>query len=127
MPKLLLVEDNDLNRDMLYRRLLRRGHDVALAINGEDALLQARTQPFDLIVMDLRLPDLSGWEVTRALRGDERTRKIPIIALTAHARESDRAEAIEAGCDDYDTKPVDMIRLSAKIANLLDRREKPPA
>ena len=128
MPRVLLVEDNDLNRDMLQRRLARRGYEVVLAINGAEALAVARAGNVDLLLMDLRLPDVSGWDVTRRLRGDEETKTLPIIALTAHARPSDRQEALDAGCDEYDTKPVDMPRLLEKIERLLRARGiTPPA
>src|SRR5581483_1599754 len=102
----LVIEDNELNRDMLRRRLERKGYVVQVAVDGASGLAAARADAPDLILMDIRLPDLNGRDVTRALRADEATRTIPVIALTAHAMEGDRAEALAAGCDDYDTKPV---------------------
>ena len=119
MQKILLVEDNEMNRDMLSRRLQRRGYSVANAEDGEKGLLLARSEAPDLILMDISLPAMDGWEVTRLLKANQSTRHIPIIALTAHAMVSDREKAIVAGCDDYDTKPVDFGRLSEKIENLL--------
>jgi CheY-like chemotaxis protein len=119
MQKILLVEDNEMNRDMLSRRLQRRGYSVVNAEDGEKGLLLARSEAPDLILMDISLPAMDGWEVTRLLKANQSTRHIPIIALTAHAMVSDREKAIVAGCDDYDTKPVDFGRLSEKIENLL--------
>ncbi|OLD71049.1 MAG: two-component system response regulator [Acidobacteria bacterium 13_1_40CM_2_56_11] len=119
MPKILLVEDNEMNRDMLSRRLQRKGYSVVTADDGEKGLLLARSETPDLILMDISLPVMSGWEVTRLLKANESTRHIPIIALTAHAWVTDRQKAIEAGCDDYDTKPVELGRLSEKIESLL--------
>ena len=119
MPKILLVEDNEMNRDMLSRRLQRKGYSVITADDGEKGLLLARSETPDLILMDISLPVMSGWEVTRLLKANESTRHIPIIALTAHAWVTDRQKAIEAGCDDYDTKPVELGRLSEKIESLL--------
>ena len=119
MPKILLVEDNEMNRDMLSRRLQRRGYTVVNAEDGEKGLLLARSEAPDLILMDISLPAMDGWEVTRLLKASPSTRHIPIIALTAHAMVSDREKAIVAGCDEYDTKPVDFGRLSEKIENLL--------
>jgi two-component system, cell cycle response regulator DivK len=119
MPKILLVEDNEMNRDMLSRRLQRKGYSVVTAHDGEQGLLMARSEMPDLILMDISLPLMGGLEVTRLLKGDEATRQIPIIALTAHALVTDRDKAFEAGCDDYDTKPVEFGRLSEKIENLL--------
>jgi CheY-like chemotaxis protein len=119
MPKILLVEDNEMNRDMLSRRLQRKGYSVVTAEDGEKGLLLARSEMPDLILMDISLPVMGGWEVTRLLKADDSTRHIPIIALTAHAWVTDREKAIEAGCDDYDTKPVEFTRLSEKIENLL--------
>ncbi len=121
MAKILLVEDNELNRDMLSRRLTRRGYDVAAAIDGEEALAMAAAQGPDLILMDMSLPVMDGWEVTRRLKADEKTRPIPVIALTAHAMSGDRELALAAGCNDYDTKPVDLNRLLLKIEALLAR------
>src|SRR5258707_11090331 len=119
MQKILLVEDNEMNRDMLSRRLQRKGYCVVTAEDGEKGLLLARSETPDLILMDISLPVMSGWEVTRLLKANEATRHIPIIALTAHAWITDRKKAIEAGCDDYDTKPVEFGRLSEKMENLL--------
>jgi CheY-like chemotaxis protein len=119
MPKILLVEDNEMNRDMLSRRLQRKGYSVVTAEDGEKGLLLTRSEMPDLILMDISLPVMGGWEVTRLLKADDATRHIPIIALTAHAWVTDREKAIEAGCDDYDTKPVEFTRLSEKIENLL--------
>ena len=119
MPKILLVEDNEMNRDMLSRRLQRKGYSVVTAEDGEKGLLLARSETPDLILMDISLPVMSGWEVARLLKANESTRHIPIIALTAHAWVTDRQKAIEAGCDDYDTKPVELGRLSEKIESLL--------
>lgn len=119
MAKILLVEDNEMNRDMLSRRLERRGHSVALAIDGPSGLAGAKTGSPDLILMDMSLPVIDGWEAARRLKADPATAKIPIIALTAHAMAEDRDKALAAGCDDYDTKPVELTRLLAKIDRLL--------
>ena len=119
MPKILLVEDNEMNRDMLSRRLQKKGYTVVTAQDGEKGYSLARSEAPDLILMDISLPAMDGWEVTRLLKANALTRHIPIIALTAHAMVSDRKKAIEAGCDDYDTKPVDFGRLSEKIENLI--------
>jgi CheY-like chemotaxis protein len=119
MATILLVEDNDLNRDMLSRRLVRRGYAVITARDGEEAHTMACSQGPDLILMDIGLPDMDGWQVTRLLKSHPRAREIPIIALTAHALLTDREKAREAGCDDYDTKPVEFTRLIEKIENLL--------
>jgi CheY-like chemotaxis protein len=119
MPRILLVEDNEMNRDMLSRRLERRGHSVIMANDGEQGLSMASTEMPDLILMDISLPVMDGCEVTRLLKSDYRTRHIPVIALTAHALVTDRVKAINAGCDDYDTKPVEFGRLSEKIRNCL--------
>jgi len=121
MPKILLVEDNEMNRDMLSRRLLKKGYEVTLAVDGIQALEMARADIPDLILMDLRLPKLDGWEVTRRLRADRSTARIPIVALTAHAMAGDREKALEAGCSDYDVKPVNFARLHEKIQALLAR------
>jgi two-component system cell cycle response regulator DivK len=125
MPRILLVEDNETNRDMLARRLGRKGYDVASASDGPGGLAMARAGGFDLILMDMSLPGLDGWEVTRRLKADGRTRDIPVIALTAHAMTGDRERALSAGCDDYDTKPVDLPRLLEKIAAQLARGGEP--
>jgi CheY-like chemotaxis protein len=123
MPhKILLVEDNELNRDMLTRRLTRKGFDVKVAIDGLAGLELAAAESFDLILMDMSLPELDGWEATRRLRADPKTQSVPIIALTAHAMAGDRERALEAGCDDYDSKPVDMPRLLGKIEAILEAR-----
>jgi two-component system cell cycle response regulator DivK len=123
MVKILLVEDNEMNRDMLSRRLQRRGYEVSGAGDGLEGINKARSTPFDLILMDLSLPVLDGWQATRALKADPNTRTIPVIALTAHAMPGDRDRALAAGCDDYDTKPVDFTRLVDKIeAQLTQRR-----
>ena len=119
MPKILLVEDNEMNRDMLSRRLQRKGYTVVTAHDGEQGHLLAHSERPDIILMDISLPVMDGWEVTRLLKANEATRHIPIIALTAHALVTDRAKAFEVGCDDYDTKPVEFGRLNEKIDNLL--------
>ena len=119
MPKILLVEDNEMNRDMLSRRLQRKGYSVVTAQDGEQGHSLACSEMPDLILMDISLPLRDGWEVTRLLKNNESTQHIPIIALTAHAWVTDRDKAFEAGCDDYDTKPVEFGRLSEKIENLL--------
>lgn len=119
MSTILLVEDNELNRDMLSRRLVRRGFEVLLAVDGEQALQAAgRSQPA-LILMDMSLPGMDGWEATRRLKSNPSTASIPVIALTAHAMASDRDSALAAGCDDFDTKPIEFDRLLAKIAALI--------
>ncbi len=119
MSKILLVEDNEMNRDMLSRRLERKGFEVILAEDGQEGLAAAREQKPDLILMDLSLPILDGWEATRQLKADETTRGIPVIALTAHAMASDERQAREVGCDDFDTKPIEMPRLLQKIETCL--------
>jgi two-component system cell cycle response regulator DivK len=119
MSKILLVEDNENNRDMLTRRLQRRGFDVVGAVDGEEAQSVAREQSPDLILMDMSLPVVDGWEATRRLKADPVTGRIPVIALTAHAMAGDRDKALQAGCDDYDTKPIELPRLLEKIAALL--------
>ena len=119
MPKILLVEDNEMNRDMLSRRLQRKGYSVITAPDGEQGHSLACSEAPDLILMDISLPVMNGWEVTRLLKTNDATKHIPIIALTAHALVTDRQKAFEAGCDDYDTKPVEFNRLSEKIDNLL--------
>jgi two-component system, cell cycle response regulator DivK len=121
MPKLLLVEDNEMNRDMLSRRLMRKGYEVLIAVDGSEGIAQARTARPDLILMDMSLPVLDGWEATRRLKADDATKAIPIIALTAHAMSGDRERAFEVGCDDYDTKPIELSRLLEKIEALLQR------
>jgi two-component system cell cycle response regulator DivK len=119
MPKILLVEDNEMNRDMLSRRLKRHGYSVVTALDGAQGHAMASSENPDLILMDIGLPDMDGWEVTRLLKSNEQTRHIPIIALTAHALVTDRQKAFETGCDDYDTKPVDFARLTEKMESLL--------
>ncbi|MGI8820376.1 MAG: response regulator [Chthoniobacterales bacterium] len=119
MPRILLIEDNEMNRDMLSRRLERRGYQVVLATDGENGVEMARADLPDLVLMDMSLPVLDGWEATRRLKADPATLHIPVIALTAHAMSSDRDKALEAGCDDYDTKPVELSRLLSKIEALL--------
>jgi two-component system cell cycle response regulator DivK len=121
MPKLLLVEDDALNRDMLSRRLQRKGFEVIMAVDGEQALETAKRILPDLILMDMRLPSLSGWETTRLLKSGQETAKIPVLGLTAHAMAEDRQRCLEAGCDAYQTKPVDFDLLIAKISELLQR------
>src|SRR6202047_5598327 len=125
MPKILLVEDNEMNLDMLSRRLERRGYTVVTAIDGRQGHLLAHSESPDIILMDISLPVMDGWEVTQLLKAHEATRHIPIIALTAHALVSDRAKASEAGCNEYDTKPIEFERLCQKIDSLL--AEKKPA
>ena len=119
MAKILLVEDNELNRDMLSRRLMRKGYEVVLAEDGAQGVAAATAGRPDLVLMDMSLPVLDGWEATRRLKAAPETRPIPVIALTAHAMSSDREKALEAGCDDYDTKPVELERLLGKIERLL--------
>jgi two-component system, cell cycle response regulator DivK len=121
MAKILLVEDNEMNRDMLSRRLGRRGYDVTIAVDGEQGVAMARSEAPALILMDMSLPGLDGWEATRQIKATPETRSIPVIALTAHAMSGDREKAIAAGCDDFDTKPVDLARLIEKIEALLGR------
>jgi CheY-like chemotaxis protein len=123
VTKILLVEDNEMNRDMLSRRLMRHGFDVVVATDGGEGVSRAAVERPDLILMDMSLPVIDGWEATRRIKAEPDTRDVPVIALTAHAMESDRAQAVAAGCDDYDTKPVELPRLIAKIRSLLkDRR-----
>ena len=119
MPTLLLVEDQEMNRDMLSRRLTKRGYDVSIAVDGAEGLEKARTELPDLILMDMSLPVMHGWDATRELKGSTDTSGIPIIALTTHAMSGDREKALEAGCDDFDTKPYDMPRLLGKMEALL--------
>jgi two-component system, cell cycle response regulator DivK len=122
MLTVLLVEDNELNRDMLSRRLRRRGFTVVTAVDGQQALELVRSAPPDLILMDMSLPVMDGWEATRRLKADSATAAIPVLALTAHAMAGDRERTLEAGCDDFDTKPVDLDRLLAKMDALLTRK-----
>ena len=119
MARILLVEDNEMNRDMLSRRLARRGHAVEMAVDGPEGVAKAVDGGYDLVLMDMSLPEIDGWEATRRIRAAEDGRRVPIIALTAHAMAGDREKALEAGCNDYDTKPVDLDRLLGKIQALL--------
>jgi CheY-like chemotaxis protein len=121
MTKILLVEDNEMNRDMLSRRLARKGYEVIMALDGRQAVEMATAETPDLILMDMSLPVIDGWEATRQVKAAPATRAIPVIALTAHAMAGDREKAIQAGCDDYDTKPIDLPRLLEKITTLLER------
>ena len=125
MPKLLLVEDNEESRDGLARHLRRKGYDVLLAVDGRQAVEAAHAGALDLILMDMSLPVLDGWEATRQLKAAPQTRGIPVISLTAHAMAGDREKALEAGCDDYDTKPIEFPRLLAKIESLLGKSAAP--
>jgi two-component system, cell cycle response regulator DivK len=125
MPKILLVEDNEMNRDMLSRRLVRKGYDVVMAEDGQQGVDLAGTVAPDLILMDLSLPVIDGWEATRQIKAADATRAIPVIALTAHAMVGSEAQALAAGCDDFDTKPVDLTRLLGKIEALLQRAAAP--
>jgi two-component system cell cycle response regulator DivK len=119
MPKILLVEDNEMNRDMLSRRLIRNGYEVSIAVDGQQGAEMALSERPDLILMDMSLPGIDGWEATRRIKANDATRRIPVIALTAHAMAGDREKAMEVGCEDYDTKPVEISRLLGKIAALL--------
>ena len=119
MAKVLLVEDNEMNRDMLSRRLLRQGFEVAVAVDGQAGVDAARASRPDIVLMDMSLPVLDGWEATRQLKASPETRGIPVIALTAHAMAGDRQQALDAGCDDYDTKPIELPRLLEKMRRLL--------
>jgi two-component system cell cycle response regulator DivK len=121
MAKILIVEDNEMNRDMLSRRLARRGYEIAIAVDGEEGLRVAQAERPDVILMDMSLPVMDGWEATRQLKGEAATRTIPVIGLTAHAMTGDRDRALAAGCDDYDTKPIELPRLLDKIEALLGR------
>ncbi len=125
MPKILLVEDNEMNRDMLSRRLQKRGYEIVMAFDGAQGVQAAQTTAPDLILMDMSLPLIDGWEATRRIKANPATRHIPIIALTAHAMSDDRAKAMEAGCDEYDTKPIDLERLLPKIQSLLNQTVEP--
>ena len=125
MARILLVEDNELNRDMLSRRLIRRGYEVDMAVDGEEALIAVRDGRPQLVLMDMSLPLIDGWEATRRLKADPDLRHIPVIALTAHAMSGDRERALEAGCDEFDTKPIELERLLAKIEALLARTSPP--
>jgi two-component system cell cycle response regulator DivK len=121
MPKILLVEDNEMNRDMLSRRLLRNNFEVVMAVNGQEGVDMAKSERPDLILMDMSLPVMDGWTATRTIKADDSTKAIPVIALTAHAMESDREQAMQAGCDDFDTKPIELPRLLGKINALLPK------
>ena len=125
MPKILLVEDNEMNRDMLSRRLERRGYEVVIAVDGQQGVDLAQSTRPDLILMDMSLPVIDGWEATRQLKAKDEIKATPIIALTAHAMSGDREKALEAGCDDYDTKPIEFSRLLAKIEVALVRKARP--
>jgi two-component system cell cycle response regulator DivK len=127
MPKILLVEDNEMNRDMLSRRLQRKGYEVVIAVDGGEGVEMAHSQAPDLILMDMSLPVLDGWEATRRLKAAPDTAAIPVIALTAHAMATDREKAMEAGCDDYDTKPIELPRLLGKIETWLSGAGTRPA
>ena len=122
MTRILLVEDNEMNRDMLSRRLVRNGYEVVIAIDGQQGVDMALSERPDLILMDMSLPVIDGWEATRRVKANDATRQIPVIALTAHAMAGDREKAMEVGCEDYDTKPVEITRLLGKIAALLKPR-----
>jgi two-component system, cell cycle response regulator DivK len=124
MRKILLVEDNEMNRDMLSRRLQRKGYEVVIAVDGAQGLAMARTELPDLILMDMSLPVLDGWQATRAIRADPGLATVPVIALTAHAMAGDYERCLAAGCDDYDTKPIELARLLGKIEGLLQRTVK---
>jgi two-component system cell cycle response regulator DivK len=123
MTKILLVEDNEMNRDMLSRRLQRKGYDVLIAVDGEAGVQMTASERPDLVLMDMSLPTVDGWEATRRIKGMPETASIPVIALTAHVMNGDRDKAIEAGCDDYDSKPVDFERLLAKMQALLRKKD----
>jgi len=125
VPKILLVEDNEMNRDMLSRRLERRGYQVVIAVDGAEGVAMAQAEMPDLILMDMSLPVLDGWEATRRIRQNPPTSSIPVVALTAHAMAGDREKAVEAGCDDYDTKPIELPRLLEKIEALLQEKKTP--
>ncbi len=122
MARILLVEDQEMNRDMLSRRLKKRGYEVSIAVDGAEGVDKARSEIPDLILMDMSLPVMDGWEATRTLKSDEATREIPVVALTAHAMSTDREKAMEAGCDAYETKPVELPRLLETMQKLLDAR-----
>ena len=124
MPKILLVEDNEMNRDMLSRRLARNGFEVVMAVDGGQGVAMAASEKPDLILMDMSLPVIDGWEATRRVKSQEATKNIPIIGLTAHAMSDDRDKAIDAGCDEYDTKPVELERLIGKMERLLGNHQK---
>jgi CheY-like chemotaxis protein len=121
MTRVLLVEDNEMNRDMLSRRLQRRGYEVVIAVDGNEGVSMATSEKPDLVLMDMSLPLMDGWEATRALKAAAGTKDIPVIALTAHAMSTDREKALEAGCDDYDTKPIELPRLLEKMEALIGK------
>jgi CheY-like chemotaxis protein len=125
MAKILLVEDNEMNRDMLSRRLERRGHAIVMAVDGQQGVDMARSESPELILLDMSLPVIDGWEAARQIKADPGTKDIPVIALTAHAMAGDKEKALQAGCDDYDTKPVELPRLLGKIQALLDKKTAP--
>lgn len=125
MPKILLIEDNEMNRDMLSRRLIRKGLQVVIAVDGEQGVALALAESPDLILMDMSLPVLDGWTATRRIKSTPETKNIPIIALTAHAMAGDRDKCLEAGCNDYDTKPIEFNRLMGKIQALLVKEASP--
>lgn len=126
MPKVFLVEDNEMNRDMISRRLAKRGYEVAIAVDGAEAVATVGTVRPDIILMDMSLPVIDGWEATRRIKSDPAFRHVPIIALTAHAMSGDREKALQAGCDDYDTKPIELQRLLDKMEALLNRPRADP-
>jgi len=123
MPRILLVEDNEMNRDMLSRRLARKKYEVLIAVDGKEGVEMATSEAPDLILMDMSLPVVDGWEATRRIKANSETEAIPVIALTAHAMSGDREKALEAGCDDYDTKPIELPRLLGKMEALLNKNE----
>jgi CheY-like chemotaxis protein len=123
MPRILLVEDNEMNRDMLSRRLARKKYEVLIAVDGKEGVEMATSEAPDLILMDMSLPVVDGWEATRRIKANSETEAIPVIALTAHAMTGDREKALEAGCDDYDTKPIELPRLLGKMETLLNENE----
>jgi CheY-like chemotaxis protein len=125
MARILLVEDNEMNRDMLSRRLERRGYEVVIAVDGQQGVDLAQSAAPDLILMDMSLPVIDGWEATRQLKAMDKVKGVPIIALTAHAMSGDREKALEAGCNDYDTKPIELPRLLGKIEALLGSKPAP--
>lgn len=125
VAKILLVEDNEMNRDMLSRRLARKGYEVIMAVDGSEGVAKAQSDVPDLILMDMSLPVLNGWDAARQIKQSEATQSIPVIALTAHAMAGDREKALEAGCDDYDTKPIELPRLLEKIEMLLNKTLRP--
>lgn len=125
MARVLIVEDDEMNRDMLSRRLVRRGYEVIMAVDGEEGVRKAKKERPDVILMDMSLPQIDGWEATRRIKSSPETRSIPVIALTAHAMAEDEKKAMAAGCDDFDTKPVELSRLLGKIELLLSKAKDP--